>query len=139
MDQSGGANDGNKSLEKKLRELAEIIKYAEQYQENKPYNNRYESVKDKDRFLRKYESQIILFGGAERMLQRKAIRPDAVNMANLKAEYKRLNIQRDELNSSYKGCQKELKEMDMIQQNMEQFLQLKPEKSKEKTPQEQSL
>lgn len=126
-------------MEKKLRELAEIIKYAEQYQENKPYNNRYEAAKDKDRFLRKYESQIILFGGAERMLQRKSIRPDAVNVAKLKAEYKRLNIQREELHSSYKGCQKELNELDMIQQNMEQFLQMKQEQGKEKTPQEQSL
>lgn len=137
--QSVSANDGIKSLEKKLRELAEIIKYAEQYQENKPFNDRYEKVKDKDRFLRKYESQIILFGGAERMLQRKSIRPDAVNVARLQAEYKRLNIQREELNSSYKGCQIELKELDMIQQNMEQFLQMNPEQSKKKTPQEQSL
>lgn len=39
-----------------MQELAEMIKYAEKYQENKPYNDRYETVKDKDRFLRKYES-----------------------------------------------------------------------------------
>lgn len=47
------ANDGIKTLEGKLRELAEIIKYAEQYQENKPFNDHYEAIKDKDRFLRK--------------------------------------------------------------------------------------
>lgn len=132
--QSVSANDGIKSLEAKLRDLAEIIKYAEQYQEYKPYNDRYESVNDKDRFLRKYESQIILFGGAERMLQRKSIRPGAVNVAKLKVEYKRLNIQREELNSSYKGCQKELKELDMIQQNMAQFLQMKQEQEIRQNP-----
>ena len=137
--QSVSANDGIKTLEGKLRELAEIIKYAEQYQENKPFNDRYEAAKDKDRFLRKYESQIILFGGAERMLQRKGIRPESVNVAKLKSEYNRLCMQKDELNSSYKGCQRELKELDLIQQNMEQFLNIQTEQGKEKAPQEQSL
>lgn len=139
--QSVSANDGIKSLEGKLRELAEIIKYAEQYQEHKPYNDRYEAIKDKDRFLRKYESHIILFGGAERMLQRKSINPKTVNVTKLKAEYKRLCIQKDELNSSYMSCQKELKELDIIRKNMEQFLHVANEQlpEKEKTTPEQSL
>lgn len=130
--QSVSANDGIKTLEGKLRELAEIIKYAKQYQKNKPFNDRNEAIKDKDRFLRKYESQIILFGGAERMLQRKGIRPESINVAKLKSEYNRLCMQKDELNSSYKGCQRELTELDLIQQNMEQFLNIQTEQGKEK-------
>lgn len=43
---------GIKTLEQKPGELSEIIKYAEQYYENKTYNDLYEKVKDKDRFLR---------------------------------------------------------------------------------------
>lgn len=78
------------------------------------------------------ESQIILFGGAERMLQRKGIRPESVNVAKLKSESNRLCMQKDELNSSYKGCQRELTELDLIQQNMEQFLNIQTEQGKKK-------
>lgn len=78
------------------------------------------------------ESQIILFGGAERMLQRKGIRPESVNVAKLKSESNRLCMQKDELNSSYKGCQRELTELDLIQQNMEQFLNIQTEQGKKR-------
>ena len=43
--------------------------------------------KIKTAFLESMNHQIILFGGAGRMLQRKSILPDAVNVAKLKAEY----------------------------------------------------
>ena len=85
------------SLEHQMQELAEMIKYAEQYQENKPYNDRYETVKDKDRFLRKYESQLILFSGAERMLQRDGIAPARMNVGKLKQTYNDLLSRKNEL------------------------------------------
>lgn len=47
-----------------------MLKYAEQYQKNKIYDDHYKSSKDPDRYFRKYESQIIqLFAGAEHILQ----------------------------------------------------------------------
>lgn len=90
-----------------MQELAEMIKYAEKYQENKPYNDRYETVKDKDRFLRKYESQLILFSGAERMLQRDGIAPARMNVGKLKQTYNDLLSRKMSFSSSTK--QKKLK------------------------------
>ena len=61
------------SLESQIRHLRELLKYAEQYQKNKIYNDHYKSSKDSDRYFRKYESQIILFAGAEHILQENGI------------------------------------------------------------------
>ena len=41
-------------------------------QKNKIYDDHYKSSKDPDRYFRKYESQIILFAGAEHILQENA-------------------------------------------------------------------
>ena len=61
------------SLESQIRHLREMLKYAEQYQKNKIYDDHYKSSKDPDRYFRKYESQIILFAGAEHILQENGI------------------------------------------------------------------
>lgn len=53
-----------RKLENRIKDLAEIIKYAEQYKVNKPYNIAYKKSKNPDAYFRKHESQIILYGGA---------------------------------------------------------------------------
>ena len=107
-----------------MQELAEMIKYAEQYQENKPYNDRYETVKDKDRFLRKYESQLILFSGAERMLQRDGIAPARMNVGKLKQTYNDLLSRKNELFKQHKTEKAEIAELELIRQNMEKYLNI---------------
>ena len=109
--------------------LAEIIKYVEQYRENKSYNDRYEKSKDPDRFLRKYESHIILFSGAERMLQRKGIDPAHMNLNHLKSRYNEMLSKKKELVSHYKTTNTEIKELELIRQNMEKYLDITPPKT----------
>ena len=115
-----------------MQELAEMIKYAEKYQENKPYNDRYETVKDKDRFLRKYESQLILFSGAERMLQRDGIALARMNVGKLKQTYNDLLSRKNELFKQHKTEKAEIAELELIRQNMEKYLNIaSPEVPKE--------
>ena len=115
-----------------MQELTEMIKYAEKYQENKPYNDRYETVKDKDRFLRKYESQLILFSGAERMLQRDGIAPARMNVGKLKQTYNDLLSRKNELFKQHKTEKAEIAELELIRQNMEKYLNIaSPEVPKE--------
>ena len=115
-----------------MQELAEMIKYAEKYQENKPYNDRYETVKDKDRFLLKYESQLILFSGAERMLQRDGIAPARMNVGKLKQTYNDLLSRKNELFKQHKTEKAEIAELELIRQNMEKYLNIaSPEVPKE--------
>ena len=56
-------------LEHRMKDLAEIIKYAEQYKDNRSYHIAYKKAKNPDAYFRRYESQIILYGGARRMLE----------------------------------------------------------------------
>ena len=51
-------------LEHRMKDLAEIIKYAEQYKTNRSYHIAYKKAKNPDAYFRRYESQIILYGGA---------------------------------------------------------------------------
>ena len=59
-------------LEHRIKDLAEIIKYAQQYKDNRSYHIGYKKAKNPDAYFRRYESQIILYGGARRMLEQRA-------------------------------------------------------------------
>ena len=58
-----------RKLENRIKDLAEIIQYAEQYKTNKPYNIAYKKSKNPDEYFRKHERQITLYGSAGRMLE----------------------------------------------------------------------
>lgn len=79
-----------------------------------------------DRYLRKYESKIILFGGAERMLQRKGINPAHMNLAVLKSHYSEFQEKKQALSSRCKTSQTEIKELELMRQNMNQYLDMSP-------------
>jgi len=139
QEQSKSANNSIVSMEHQIREIAETIKYAEQYRENKPYNERYEKARDQDKFLRKYESKLILFSGAEHMLQRKGFSPTNANITKLKATYQELLAQKKELSSIHKSTQTEIKELEIIKKNLEQYMNTSSrnlDKSLEQNPHE---
>ena len=95
------------SLESQIRHLREMLKYAEQYQKNKIYDDHYKSSKDPDRYFRKYESQIILFSGAEHILQENGIDLKQLNTNKLQAQI-------SELISANEGFKTEKQENDKI-------------------------
>jgi CHASE3 domain sensor protein len=82
-----------RKLENRIKDLAEIIKYAEQYKANKGYHTAYKKSKNPDAYFRKHESQIILYGGARRMLEQAGIPLKGLNTDKLKAEYQELTAQ----------------------------------------------
>lgn len=96
-------NESFISLEHRIKDISETIKYAEQYKQNKPIFDRYENAKDQDHFFRKYESNIILFSGAERMLEQKEINPKHFNIRKLKEEYTQLLSKKDGLELNKKS------------------------------------
>ena len=60
-------------LEHRMKDLAEIIKYAEQYKTNRSYHIAYKKSKNPDAYFRRYESPLILYGGARRVLEQTGI------------------------------------------------------------------
>ena len=109
-------------LEHRMKDLAEIIKYAEQYKDNRSYHIAYKKAKNPDAYFRRYESQIILYDGARRMLEQAGINIKSLNVDKLKAEYQELMKQKSELTSTYKDCEKEVHELKRKQENLNQYL-----------------
>ena len=109
-------------LEHRLKDLGEIIKYAEQYRANRSYHIGYKKAKNPDAYFRRYESQIILYGGARRMLGQAGINLKSLNVDKLKNEYQELTRQRDELTSTYKSYEKEVRELSRKLDTLNQYL-----------------
>lgn len=109
-------------IEKRLRSLAEIIKYAEQYQETRAYNYHYKKSKNTDAYLQKHESEIILYGGAKRMLGQYGITSKNLSIDSLKKEYQELSEQKQALSFTQKTVAKESKQLQEKLDNIRSYL-----------------
>ena len=109
-------------IEHRLKDLGEIIKYVEQYRVNRSYHIGYKKAKNPDTYFRRYESQIILYGGAERMLEQAGINLKSLNVNKLKSEYEKLTKQKSELTATYKNCKKEVHKLSRKLENLNQYL-----------------
>ena len=83
--------------------------YAKQYKANRAYNTVYKKAKNPDAYFRKYERQVILYGGARRMLEQAGISLKDLNIDKPKAECQELTAQKNELTATYKNCEKKVK------------------------------
>ena len=110
------------SLESQIRHLREMLKYAKQYQKNKIYDDHYKSSKDPDRYFRKYESQIILFAGAEHILQENGMDLNHLNTNKLQEQLSDLISRKKSLNTQYVSFKQEIKELELIHQNLSKYL-----------------
>mgnify|MGYP004643915329 CR=1 FL=1 len=109
-------------LEHRIKDLGEIIKYAEQYRGNRSYHIGYKKVKNPDAYFRRHESQIILYGGARCMLEKAGINLKSLNINKLKSEYDELTKQKKELTVTYKNCEKEVRELSQKLNNLNQYI-----------------
>ena len=97
-----------------MKNLAEIIKYAEQYKDNRSYHNAHKTLEDPAALSHRYESQIILYGGARRMLEQAGIKLKGLNVDKLRAQYQALETREKELTTTYKSCEKEVWNLNII-------------------------
>ena len=109
-------------LEHRMKDLAEIIKYAEQYKDNRSYYIAYKKAKNPDAYFRRYESQIILYDGARRVLEQAGIKLKGLNVDKLRTEYQALETQKKELTATYQSCEKEMRDLKRKQENLDRYL-----------------
>lgn len=126
--------------EHQLKELGEILKYANDYQTNKVYNFRYKKSKDPDAYFRRHETELTLFDGAENMLKRFGINPKNLDLEQLQSNYHALQTKKSELQKTYKSSEKEITDLNRKLANINQYLgqEQTPERTETKKP-EQSL
>lgn len=77
-----------KDIERKMKKLGEIIKYTEQYQTNRIYHVHYQKSKDKDRYFRQHEAELLLHDGAVNILKQWKITPENMDIKKLQDSYR---------------------------------------------------
>ena len=110
-------------LEHEMKKIAELLLYAEQYHENKTYQEKYVKSKDPDRYLRMHETQLILYDGAERMLQKMGLDPKSVNPTEIRADYEAMQIRKTSLEKAYKSAEKNAQKLQQNLMNVKQYIE----------------
>ncbi len=113
--------------EHRLKDLGQVLKYAEQYKANHIYHVRYQKSKDKDAYLRHHETELILHDGAENMLKRMGINPKEVDIERLRSDYNALYSKKQTLQKTYKSAVKEAADLNRKLDNLNQYLDRTPE------------
>lgn len=123
-DKAGYTKSNIISLERKMREQALILKYAEQYTENKPYHIKYHKAKNKDAVFRKYETQLILYDGAKNGLEQMGLNPVKINPEEVRKDYMVMENERNKLSDSYKKQIMEVKELEHLKNILVQYMDM---------------
>ena len=126
------AADSLKAAEKRLADMAVLIKNVTTYQKTKPAYDTYRKAKNKDRYRADHERAIILREAAAKALQTAGIKK-LPNLTALQAEYEQLHAQKEALYADYGKLKKQVKEYDVIKCNIDSILRQdkEPEQWKE--------
>ena len=108
--------------ERQLKDLGQVLKYAEQYKANHIYHVRYKKSKDKDAYLRRHETELILHDGAENMLKRFGIDTKNLDIEKLRSDYNSLYSKKQTLQKTYKSAEKETADLNRKLANLNQYL-----------------
>ena len=131
LDEIGAANNeaaaALKTVERRLGDMALLIKHISTYKELRPVALELRQAKDKTMFRREHESQLILYEAAAKAIKGAGI-TKLPNLYALKAEYKKLDEERERLSEQYNEVKKELKEYGIIKQNVDSILRVTPGK-----------
>ncbi len=126
------AADSLKDVEKRLADMAVLIKNVTTYQKTKPLYEAYRKAKDKAQFKAGHERGIILHEAAARALQAAQIGRKLPSVAALQAEYENLQSQKEALYTDYGKLKKQVREYDVIKQNIDSILQQERQPEKER-------
>ena len=130
--ESGQAADALKNAEKRLADMAVLIKNVSTYQKTKPVYAAYRKAKDKDKYRAAHESDIILHEAAAKTIKAAGI-SKLPSITALQVEYAALQKQKEALYADYGKLKKQVKEYDVIKQNIDSILKVErqPERAKE--------
>ena len=120
--ESGQAADALKNAEKRLADMAVLIKNVSTYQKTKPVYDAYRKARNREKYRAGQEQAIILHEAAARSLKAAGI-AKLPNLAALQSEYEALQAQKEALYADYGKLKKKVREYDIIKQNIDSILQ----------------
>ncbi len=110
-----------KETEQRITDVTLVMKHAATYRQLRPIYDRYRQARDKEKFLRGNESEIILFEAAARELKRLGAVP-VPSADRMKAKLAELGIRKEQLLTEYRSVQRTEKEYETIKQNVDMLL-----------------
>ena len=129
--ESEKAGDALKEVEKRLADMAVLIKNVSTFQKTKPAYDTYRKARNKDRYRAAHEGTVILHEAAAKALKAAGI-SKLPNLAALQAEYEKLQEQKEALRADYGKLKKQVREYDVIKQNIDSILRQPREPEREK-------
>ena len=116
-----------KDAERRLGDMALLIKNLSAYKQLRPVALELRNAKDKAAFRRQHESQLILYEAAAKALEEAGV-TKLPNLYALKTEYKKLDAERERLSAQYSEAKQKLKEYGIVKQNVDSILRTAPGK-----------
>ena len=115
-----------RDTEQRIADLALLGKQIDTYRKLKPVYDRYKASKDKEKFLRGFESEIILFEAAAREIKKAGLArlPSA---EKLKAELDGLAARKTALQTELRKIQREEKDYDALRKDVDAVLDVSME------------
>ena len=129
--ESEQAADALKSVEKRLADMAVLMKNVSTYQKTKPVYDAYRKARNREKYRAGQEQAIILHEAAARSLKAAGI-AKLPNLAALQSEYEALQAQKEALYADYGKLKKKVREYDIIKQNIDSILQADRQPEREK-------
>ena len=102
-----------KDVERRMADLALVQKHVSAYRQLKPLYDRYRQSKDKEKFLRGHESEIILFEASARELKKLGAVP-LPSAEGMKKELADLAARKEALYAEYTAARSGAKEYETI-------------------------
>lgn len=110
-----------RDTEQWIADLAILGKQIDTYRKLKPVYDRYKESKDKEKFLRGFESEIILFEAAAREIKKAGL-TKLLSSEKLKTELDGLAARKTALQAELRKIQRKEKEYDTLRQNVGDLL-----------------
>ena len=126
------AADALKNVERRLADMAVLIKNITTYQKTKPVYEVYKKAKNKEQFRAAHESDLILYEAAAKALRAANVGGKLPSVATLQAEYAKLTEQKEALYADYGKLKKQVKEYDTMKRNIDSFLKIDRGQEKKK-------
>jgi hypothetical protein len=115
--------DALKAAEKRLSDMAVLMKHITTYQRTKPEYDGLRAAKDKDAYRREHESGIILHEAAAKAIKAQAVDGGKLpNVTALKAEHAKLAERKDALAAEYGNLKRQAREYGVIKRNVDSIL-----------------
>ena len=123
--------EGLRDTEQRIADLALLGKQIDTYRKLKPVFDRYKMSKDKEKFLRGFESEIILFEAAAREIKKAGL-TKLPSAEKLKAELDGLAARKTVLQAELRKIQREEKKYDTLRQNVDTLLERPKEQEQQR-------